>query len=544
MTRPTASAAARPNAQADQREAETPPTIMRKTSAERAPSAMRMPISRLRSADDIAHHTEDARRGERERDAPRTAPVMPYKTAGAQSSASASGRETSTPKRRGSDRSVDRGTDRRRHGQWVSCRGRRCRLLVPAAVRRARRAVARPPAGVPLQDVGDHAHHLPHPAQRDPPSDRILVREPVVYGRLVDDGDCGRVGAIAIRKATPAAARHPDRFRKYAVVNARHADLWIDIGWRWGRALDSERESRTRAAQRQQRRCGDGCDAWQPAEIPPPPPSTTLRTRCRSYPRPNSATRKAIACRRLTRLDSRQCAAAAQQEARAGEEHDGQRDLGHDEAARTRCAWRSAPPPRPAARPPASRPVACSAGNAPNARLASESGREVNSTTGRSSPISSRRGMSVGCAATSACVPAYASARPITPPIRASTTASVRSWRNNRPRPAPSAARTVSSSCRPTRVPASGSRRWHMRRGTRTDGAQQHEQRRANFADDELPCGDGVHCQPWLVCGYAACSAVPIRRRSPSIRSPLMRISPWRARRESSSGAGRRPSQA
>ena len=72
-------------------------------------------------------------------------------------------------------------------------------------------------------------------------------------------------------------------------------------------------------------------------------------------------------------------------------------------------------------------PVSWSAGNIPNATLVAIAIANVTMTTAPFTPTSSSRGMSAGCAATSARVATNAIARPSTAPAAPRTTASVSS---------------------------------------------------------------------------------------------------------------------
>ncbi len=95
-------------------------------------------------------------------------------------------------------------------------------------------------------------------------------------------------------------------------------------------------------------------------------------------------------------------------------------------------------------------PAYLKAGIRPNRRPESSETARVNASARESMAISSRRGRVAGPCATRKRSPAWASPSPSTPPSSPSTTLSMSSPRTIRPRPAPSAARTASSCCRPS----------------------------------------------------------------------------------------------
>src|SRR6266699_2363126 len=122
----------------------------------------------------------------------------------------------------------------------------------------------------------------------------------------------------------------------------------------------------------------------------------------------------------------------------------------------------SAPRMRSAMPPPDARDVPCfsewfksirktwRAGARPNSRLASRETPKANASTRPSIPVSASRGTSAGASATSARAPQMARSTPTAPASRAITMLSVISWRTQRLRVAPTAARMAISRVRAT----------------------------------------------------------------------------------------------
>ena len=103
-------------------------------------------------------------------------------------------------------------------------------------------------------------------------------------------------------------------------------------------------------------------------------------------------------------IDARQLDEAPDEQPGADEQHDGERHLRHDERRphALAAAAGAAAGGRRATRSGRRVPVNCSAGRTPKARLVASAIAKVNETTAPFTPTSSRRGMSAGCAATSA----------------------------------------------------------------------------------------------------------------------------------------------
>ena len=174
--------------------------------------------------------------------------------------------------------------------------------------------------------------------------------------------------------------------------------------------------SAARAAQRQHRgrgHCRDARQRPQRALRTAPRDTDLLRLRVRRPPCNVDAERQRLFGHE-PRDDAGELHEAADQQAGAGQQHDGERHLGDDEPgadAMRAAAGAAARPPSRSARV-QSPPVACSAGRMPKPTPVTSETASVKSTTVPFKPTSSSRGMSAGRAATSARVPQYAIARP------------------------------------------------------------------------------------------------------------------------------------
>ncbi len=188
--------------------------------------------------------------------------------------------------------------------------------------------------------------------------------------------------------------------------------------------------------------------------------------------------------------------------------------------ARTR--WRR---PRPSPDRPPSRkasvsvgPALCRAGSAPKARLVPNAMTIVNQTTVLSTPTWERRGMSAGSAATRARVPQYARPSPATPPTEPRTADSVSSCLMRRARPAPSAARTASSSCRAVALASSRlATLAHATSSTRPTAPNRTNSGQRTSPSSRSASDAALNVCVAFVSGNACCRSEPSRARSSSI---------------------------